>query len=646
MLDDVVVETTGPESVKYVYIHSGYVNKNQVKLRIFQSDKDDLSVHRYVVFIIFHVEKDVYTSNTVINDLESFQKTILIKKICLLKRDQFESIEYFKTHFKVIHLDQCVHVGQMLQQPLPPPQPLLFHEQHTILSEEHQENAYHIEGYHPFSLDHHMNQHFEDVKLQTSGDFINYVFLVSDCTLLKSLNKGDKKKVTAKSIDYYNRKSKETPPIDHSQLLIDFLAQFIRFVLHQRRSILPSQAATAVLFSDNITYLSVESIYQVLPLVKEVINTEVFQFSHTRMDEAFIDTFHGIVCTHIQRCLSDISDLTYLSPWLEYYYGGADDMQVWERVENTGVYKVRYEWLLMIEKKPTGGHHTKILNGFAYIEPKMMRHVVLPLIYRSILHDVVLYICYMNRYREYEYDFNRLYANSSQWFIPDIAQPLTQFCSTTTVSNDALFRFSLQYGNHSSPVMRKWMKTVASSSDIATDADANTMYGRFPRDYQCRLPDIEDIKVAPPLKTFGVTTGRIDVLPPCMRKVMNLPHLKHLDRLNMVKYFFSMGYSEDDITRILDEKVSAMQVKILYKECMQHYASKEFSIMKCGSVINLTNPTGNVLKCHFVVGAGDNGPRTTRYDYDEKLQCIGQCFKTKNPSGHATPVDYVMQNLY
>lgn len=647
----------------YIFVHSKYVLSNQIKLRVFNSDEEEEEDYQYIIFIIFNVDKEFYTSNAVINDKESFEKTIRLNKLYILKRDQFKQIELFKTHFKSIHLDHCTPLSSSSSHPIENDIDIIIKKKKkkTTTTTTTTTPAVYIEGYKPFSLANHlMNQEEEDTTfgMQTSDDFIDYMNLVCDCALLKSLPSSSNIVTTRnKLIDYYNRqRSYKTRPIVHGRLFIDFLSQLIRFTMKYLDPFTTS--SQSVLFSDNITYLSIETLQDVLPLTKEMIDAEVFQFAHGDMSDTFIDSFHNVIHTHIKRFLSDVSHVVFHPPWFDYCFEGG---VIWKREGKGGdLFKIRYEWTLLIEKHKKG---IKIIKGFAYIDSEMMKQVLLPLIYRTLLQDVVLYTFYMNRHCKHELAYNKLYMNSSQWFIPDIILPLLDsnlLRSSRSSSNDALFQFSLQYGNHSSPVIRKWMKTVEMKAPIGVNNNmsSSSMYARFPRDLQPlpTLPDIEDIISSSKKKCCGTTSllkqmrnkdDSDDILPPCMRKVMDLPHLKHMDRLNMVKYYYSMGYSEDEVIRILDGKVDAIQVKILYKSsCQQKYESNEFSIMKCGSIINLKNPMGNVLRCHYEEKESPVGVVLTRYTYDEKLNFIHQCFKSSNDGlSYKTPVDYIMQKM-
>jgi hypothetical protein len=675
------------------------------------------------------------SKSVIICDDESFQKMIDIRGVYLMRNTVFDNIK--RINFgksKIIKLSESIKIydkrtdlnkqiavvkneedrqvenvlcdeGRMVMcsssSPTPPPPKDLDEKKGD------QQPSLITHKYIPFSLSLYLRQYYHlsttlkvhekeeeeeevwsDIDkyiIHTKDDYVEYLQLVCEYTLFYQLtekNVGylsqmEKRKLKDKFIKRYNNIHHSVCPSSHNQLFMDFLSQLVKCALEYKPfSSYNKNMIHPLAHSNNISYILYDSLWCILPLTKEIVNTELFLFRHiTPKNVDFIQSFHEVVTSHIKQFKRDVDHFSFTPSWFDYLFNcsnkdGPTDasLVLWEilpppplpqSTHQRREYKIRYEFWLKNTGRNTKVEKLPIHKGFVHVDEKKMVDVFLPLIYENMLKDMVVYVLYMNIFKRCKQDeYTKLYFNANFWFYEEIALKLAEYnlmVPTTTITSysysssssatviqlyDAFYELSCEYVNHSSPVIRKWEKMVQRDiKKTTTSSSSSSPFSSFV------LPDIEDIRFDKKKCCEGggndliVQNGRMkrrndstDVLPQCLRKLMNLSYLHHQDRWNLIKYLYQLGYKEIDVLHVLEGKVKECDIKSLYKDCQLHSSRNELNVFRCGSVINLTNAPNNFLRCHYEEKHehenkekyGDR--RRHNYSTKEKKDFISQCF--------------------
>jgi hypothetical protein len=664
---------------EYIFLNSKFVKNNQILVHSFEGEKNndnEEEEEENIIFILF-VPKAVCTAkNIIVLNEESLRASIRFDGLYLMPKNVFKSLKIIRNIFKPLDLRKTVKIDDFQSNKMV----IAFdddnHVHNTVaIPQEIVSNTpktVQINHYTPFSLWNYIKMLNDSFYVQeslfanhTEYDYLAYIGVIGDCILLNNMapmmNNNDNylsndvnNKLKRKFIERYNYATinQKCNIESRNQLFMEFTSQMIQHLLNcHKTSSYIQKSEKQMMYSKDMNVIPFTSLhYDFLPLTKEIVQTELFLFKNTEKD---IDTFHEIIVKHVNQYKSDVENFSFLPSWFNYQFQDEGEKGVFWKKLSQNEYKIRYEWLLKVDKNEWP-ERVQMIKGFVNVDETLLTTIFFPIIYEAILQDIILYIIYMNIYQKCHYEkYCKITMRNAHFFYELIALPLDKYnlLSSTTLSTKDLCTFLSEYGdNSSSPIIRKWVKLHPEREDQSNKLNSyieSHLLLKSPKQHKSLLlPDIEDI-ISPQKKQEEEEEEGIDnkkkkkrrsndLLPPCLRSLMDLSYLKHYDRWNIIKYYYVMGFSEEDVITILKGKTEKISdITDAYRNCKKRDGPEGLSIMPCSWIMNYIPPDNNFFHCPYeksntlqlkpfgkndrVHGDGN------KYPMDDKYKIISTC---------------------
>ena len=362
------------------------------------------------------------------------------------------------------------------------------------------------------------------------------------------------------------------------------------------------------------------------PLAQEILNLSVFLFRHQLHDSddnlaALESAFRGHAHWIAQESYSG-----WHHPWTDYML---TDGVLWR--QSGRQITLSMLWLLETPTLTSSQYRTENGGVFTVSVAHFLEHLA-PYLYRQVLCDTLHYLRYTALYGRHDNAWHGHPGDVERVWLHETLRDVMPELVTALKDWRGMESFNERRAqNHSSPVMRA-MVQYWQSQDTRQPRGSQSFGSHKAATV---ITDIEDLGTA---------------VPPCMRRALRQSWCKNLDRLNLIKYLFDMGYGREQVVTFMcrqsEKREDVATIGSEYDACVRRQQTDDRRQGKsCATIINLGAVPGNVLRC--VYEEEKNGEkRREKHTEHEQLVFTSQCACEAGTTRRIySPLDYVKIKL-
>jgi DNA primase large subunit len=593
-----------------------------------------------------------YNSNILLTIVD-FEKERIILSIYIILKDQWKNKNELQKSYKNFRLNTLVRLYQY-ESSLPLSLPLIEQNQNQnqcidnvqIENEKKKEkkkktviitnkqsyliDTFFIGNLHSFNINIEIDQSFMHRYISILFDYILYIENFSTNIDLKT-------KMVNQYIEFikYN---------EHQYYHSHYMIQFIHYIMKYTKITLKNEKS--------IIY---DELSNHCPFANEWISFEVTLFKYSIYYDLSIDRFYNILKQHISF-IKDRLHSSFYPNWFDYYIEEEEEEEegknvIWKKEDS--LFKIKFEWLLKFsignQEEDEELNYVKFSKGYIYLDELVFKNIFLPLLYKLMLNDILIYMYYIN--------FNRIdiymnETNYNDWLHYDdhiSESSFKSFFDDMIKYKKDLFTFKLIHGHHSTPIMKQMEKKDKAYDQFLIDNPLLFNKGinyedRFSREFhENEIPDIEDL-----------FNSEKSIFPPCIKRVLKQDHIKHLDRLNLTKYLIDIGYKKDIIIDKICSHYPSVDENHIESIYNNDYNNKRKGNQKgslfCKGVMNNFAPEGNNIRCIYEENLSIKKKKREKLSFDEATDCQSKCLENlmktqqipnKNLRNIFHPLDYM-----